>query len=207
MGTLAKEKLIRALKDEIRGCKRCPLWATRTNAVPGDGNIHSAIVFVGEAPGYHEDIQGRPFVGAAGKLLSELLLSIGLHRDEVYITNVVKCRPPNNRDPKREEIAACSPYLDEEIRIIAPRLIVTLGRHSTNYILSKGGFKGRSMISIHGKTYEVNLGGLNLVVMPTFHPAAALYNPRLKDLLIEDFKRIPRLVKQPRGQSILDDFL
>ena len=93
MGTLAKEKLIRALKDEIRGCKRCPLWATRTNAVPGDGNIHSAIVFVGEAPGYHEDIQGRPFVGAAGKLLSELLLSIGLHRDEVYITNVLNAAP------------------------------------------------------------------------------------------------------------------
>ncbi len=201
-----KEELMKRLKERIRNCKKCHLWETRTNAVPGNGNLYSEIMFVGEAPGYNEDVQGKPFVGAAGKLLNELLISIGLKRDDVYITNVVKCRPPNNRDPKSDEIAICSPYLDEEIQIIAPKVIVTLGRHSTKYLLSKVGLKSISISRIHGRTFNISSNNLKVLVIPTFHPAAALYNPRLKNILVNDFKIIGSIIRGPRRQKLLDDF-
>jgi len=196
------------IADEIRACRRCPLWTHRTNAVPGEGNPNAEIMFIGEAPGRNEDLQGRPFVGAAGKLLTELLSSIGLTRDEVYITNVIKCRPPNNRDPKKEEIETCSQYLDEQIALIKPKIIVTLGRHSTRYILEKAGYKVKSIMAIRGKVHEVVLGDLRVKVLPTLHPAAALYNPALRSLLEKDFQLLMSLAKKKAlGQVSLDEYL
>ncbi len=183
------------IAGEIRSCKRCPLHASRTNAVPGEGNPKARVVFVGEAPGRNEDLQGRPFVGAAGKLLTELLASIGLRREDVFITNVVKCRPPNNRDPRPEEIEACLPFLKRQLRVIDPDVIVALGRHSALTLLRLAGREEeRSIMRIRGKVFEVELFGRKRSLMPTLHPAAALYNPKLKPLLEEDFKRLKELL-------------
>jgi len=166
-------------------------------------------MFIGEAPGRQEDLEGRPFVGAAGRLLTELLFKIGFRREDVYITNVVKCRPPGNRDPKEEEIAVCSPYLDQQIRIIKPKVIVTLGRHSTLYILKKSGKRVRGgIMSLRGRFYRVNLEGKDIIVFPTLHPAAALYNPRLKDILQNDFFTIREVYQRTVGEKKgLDAFL
>jgi len=180
----------RELEKEIVNCKKCPLYLTRKNAVPGEGDLRSPIMFIGEAPGRNEDIEGRPFVGAAGRLLDSLLESIGLRREKVYITNIVKCRPPNNRDPRPEEIKACSPYLDRQIAYIKPKLIVTLGRHSTKYLLEKNGFAFRSILKIHGRIYSIKVGKSVIKLIPTLHPAAALYNPKLLKILKEDFNKI-----------------
>ncbi len=204
---MSRSKLLDDLRARIKECRRCSLWKGRTNAVPGDGNPEAEIMFIGEAPGYHEDLQGKPFVGAAGKLLTELIRSIGLEREEVYITNVVKCRPPGNRDPKPEEIASCSPYLDEEILIIKPRIIVTLGRHSTGYILAKGGIRARAISKVRGRAFELDMLGLHVIVFPTYHPAAALYNPRLKAVLVKDFEAISKLLNKTLKRRIsLDQF-
>jgi uracil-DNA glycosylase, family 4 len=176
---------------EVRQCTKCILHLYRKNAVPGEGNPNAKIMFIGEAPGYNEDIQGRPFVGAAGKLLTQLIEEIlNLKRNEVFITNIVKCRPPENRDPKEEEITACSQYLDRQIILIKPKIIVTLGRHSTSYILNKAGINFKGITSIRGKIIKVKLFNLNFTLIPTYHPAAVLYNPQLKEELIEDFKKI-----------------
>lgn len=146
-------------------------------------------MFIGEAPGYWEDVRGRPFVGAAGKLLDEMLLGIGLSRSEVYIANILKCRPPDNRDPLPFEVEACTPFLDRQIQIIEPRLIVPLGRHSTSYILSKAGLKDVEGITrLRGKVYAVDVLGLRVFVIPTYHPAAALYNAKYRDGLEGDFQ-------------------
>lgn len=184
------------LEKKIKKCTKCPLHANRKNAVPGEGNPKATIMFIGEAPGRNEDIEGRPFVGAAGRLLTDLIEGIGLKREDVYITNVVKCRPPNNRDPKPDEIDACSPYLDEQIRCIAPRIIVTLGRHSTKYLLEKNGYSFRSILKIHGRVYNIKIDSLNVELIPTLHPAAALYNPRLLEVLKEDFDKIKNRIKE-----------
>lgn len=178
---------LRLIEGKIKQCRKCRLWGTRTNAVPGEGPENAEIMFIGEAPGANEDRQGRPFVGAAGQLLTELLRKAGLSRDEVYITNVVKCRPPGNRDPRPDEIAACSPYLDAQIKIIKPRIIVTLGRHSTKYLLRKGGVNISGITRVRGKTFKIEIEGIPVTVVPTYHPAAALYNPRLKTILEKDF--------------------
>jgi len=180
------------LTEEILECKKCRLWKNRKNPVPGEGSLNAKIMFIGEAPGRMEDLEGRPFVGAAGKLLTELLNSIGLRRDEVYITNLVKCRPPQNRDPLPDEIDACSPYLDRQIRLIMPKLIVTLGRHSTKHILSKCGVKVTSITKVRGKIFLIKVDDVLIKVIPTYHPAAALYNPRMRTFLEEDFKRVIR---------------
>jgi len=179
---------MRTVVAEVIGCRGCELWKHRRNPVPGEGNVDAAVIFVGEAPGYWEDVKGRPFVGAAGKLLDELLSEIGLSRGDIYIANILKCRPPENRDPSSDEVAACTPFLNRQIQIIGPRFIVTLGRHATSYILSEAGFPVEGITKLHGRTFTTKLLGLQLVVIPTFHPAAALYNVKYKRGLEDDFQ-------------------
>ncbi len=189
------------IAEEIRKCTRCPLHLTRTNAVPGEGNPKAKIVFIGEAPGRNEDLQGRPFVGAAGKLLTELLEGIGLTRRDVFITNVVKCRPPNNRDPKPEEISACLPFLKRQLEVIDPDMIVALGRHSALTLLKLANREERSIMKVRGKVFEVELFGRKRKLIPTLHPAAALYNPRLRPLLEKDFKLLEKILSGNKGMK------
>jgi len=173
------------LYKEIIVCTKCILSQGRVRAVPGEGPENAEIMFIGEGPGFHEDRQGRPFVGAAGNYLNELLEQIGLKREQVYITNIVKCRPPGNRDPQPEEIEACRPYLDKQVELIRPRLIITLGRYSMQRY-----FPGASISRIHGQPKRVG----NVIYYPMFHPAAALHQPRWRDLVEEDMKKIPGLL-------------
>ncbi len=172
---------------EVRTCQLCPLSKTRTHAVPGEGDPEAALLLIGEGPGYNEDKLGRPFVGAAGKFLGELLASADLKRDDVYITNVVKCRPPQNRDPAPEEIWACSGYLQRQIRLIQPSVIATLGRHSMAVY-----FPTERISRIHGQARSVD----GLTIVPLFHPAAALHQPALKAAEFEDFARLPEILRQ-----------
>jgi len=178
------------LVEEIRICRRCGLWKRAKNPVPGEGNLDASLMIIGEAPGYSEDVEGRPFVGAAGKLLDRLLSGIDLNRREVYIGNIVKHRPPLNRDPKPDEIEACTPYLDRQIEIIKPKIIVPLGRHSAMSILSKMNIEVRRISEVRGKIYVDRRPDFPIRIMPTFHPAIALYNPRYRSTLEEDFTRI-----------------
>ncbi|MEM2168706.1 MAG: type-4 uracil-DNA glycosylase [Candidatus Bathyarchaeia archaeon] len=178
------------LAEEVSGCKKCSLWKSRKNPVVGDGDINASIVFIGEAPGYWEDIKGKPFVGSAGRLLNEFLKKAGLSRESVYITNVVKCRPPGNRDPRPDEIKACSPYLDRQLDLIRPRVIVTLGRHSTAYLFSRAGMGFRSISEVQGKVFDVNLWKTKVYIAPSYHPAAALYNAGLRKYIEETIKLI-----------------
>jgi uracil-DNA glycosylase family 4 len=173
------------LYQEVKVCQKCILAQGRTHAVPGEGPEDAAIMFIGEGPGFHEDRQGRPFVGAAGNYLNELLEKIGLKRDQVYITNVVKCRPPGNRDPEPEEIEACRPYLDRQIDLIRPRLVITLGRFSMQRY-----FPNASISRIHGQPKRVG----NVIYYPMFHPAAALHQPRWRSMVEEDMLKIPDLL-------------
>ncbi|NJE04088.1 MULTISPECIES: type-4 uracil-DNA glycosylase [Thermococcus] len=192
---MGKEELMKKLEERIRACRKCPLGELRTNAVPGAGSYDAKVMFVGEAPGYWEDQKGLPFVGRAGRVLDELLAEIGLSREEVYITNIVKCRPPENRDPTEEEIKACSPYLDRQIDIIRPKVIVPLGRHSMRYILEKFGFEPEPISRIHGKTFEARTLFGKIVIMPMYHPAAALYRPPIREELRKDFARLRALLE------------
>lgn len=198
---MSKSDLMTSIEEEVRNCSRCGLWRSRKNAVPGEGSLDAAVVFIGEAPGYWEDVKGRPFVGAAGKLLDEMLLSVGFSRNEVYITNILKCRPPRNRDPIPDEVKTCTPYLNRQLQIIKPRLIVTLGRHSAKHILSKLGHKISGITRVRGKIYETELFGWDVHIIPTFHPAAALYNVRLRDYLEKDFQLLKRELETDEDQG------
>lgn len=182
------------IKKEVKECRRCELWRTRTNIVFGEGNVEAKIMIVSEAPGYNEDQAGRPFCGAAGKVLDELLESIGIKRGEVYICNLLKCRPPQNRDPKKEEIEACVPYLERQIKIIEPEVICTLGNYSTAYIFEKYGLKDQiqGISKIHGEIFEVKSLFQNIKIIPLYHPAVATYNPNMKEILKEDFKLLDK---------------
>lgn len=175
------------ISAEVRDCTACILHRGRTQAVPGEGPEDAQIMFVGEAPGFHEDQQGRPFVGPAGNFLEELLASIGINREQVYITNIIKCRPPANRDPLPEEIAACEPFLERQLAIIQPRLVVTLGRFSMARF-----FPQARISQIHGQPRRVG----SLICYPLYHPAAALHQPSLRRVVEEDFHRIPEILKQ-----------
>ena len=179
-----------AYRDAIADCTKCALAQGRTQVVFGAGSPDAELMFVGEAPGFHEDKQGVPFVGAAGKLLSKLLDGIGLQRDEVYIANVVKCRPPGNRDPQPEEIEACEPHLWRQIELIQPKLICTLGNFATKLLSGKP----TGITQVHGRPQHVVLGGSPVTLYPIFHPAAALYTPRMLQVLQDDFARIPELL-------------
>lgn len=170
----------------------CALRDTAIQAVPGDGSANADIMFIGEAPGKNEDEQGIPFVGAAGKFLAEMLESIGLKREDIYITNVVKYRPPENRDPLPEEIADCMPWLHEQIRIIKPKVIVTLGRHAMEHFIP-----GKKISEVHGQAFRRTFPDLGpQVFFVLYHPAAALYNGGMRGTLIEDFKKIPKVVEK-----------
>ena len=201
------EKIVR----EIKECKKCRLHKYRKNPVPGEGSLNAKIMFIGEAPGAKEDEQGRPFVGAAGKLLTILLESIGLKRKNVFITNVIKCRPPHNRDPLDDEISACLPYLVEQINVIKPRIIVTLGRISTKTIFQLGDLVFKSMSKDRGVIREAKIGEVEVKILPTYHPAAALYNPKLRSKIESDFKALARIYKNieesGRRKYTLLDFL
>lgn len=176
------------LIEEIMNCRKCALYKNRKNPVPGEGNKNADLMFIGEAPGAREDETGRPFVGAAGKLLTELIEFIGLSRENVYITNIVKCRPPGNRDPREEEINACLPYLLKQIKLIRPRIIVALGRHAGKTLFELSGLNWTNMSRLHGRVFNASIDGVLFKLTVTYHPAAALYNPRLKGSLIKDFK-------------------
>src|SRR3954468_21792387 len=162
----------------VADCTRCPLAATRTQVVFGSGNPHADLIFVREAPGFHEDKNGVPFVGAAGQLLSKLLAGIGLDRDDVYVANVLKCRAPGNRDPLPEEIAACEGHLFRQIELIRPKVVATLGNFATKLLSGKPA----GITQVHGREQQVVLGGSSVLLYPLFHPAAALYTPRMLDV-------------------------
>jgi DNA polymerase len=179
-----------ALHDAVSGCTRCPLSATRTQVVFGSGSPTADLMFVGEAPGFHEDKQGVPFVGAAGQLLGKLLAGIDLTRDDVFVANVLKCRPPGNRDPQPEEIASCETYLFRQIALIRPKVICTLGNFATKLLSGKPD----GITRVHGREQDVVLGGTSVLLYPIFHPAAALYTPRMLDVLQADFQRLPDLL-------------
>jgi len=180
------------LAREIIEKNICPeLKAQATQLVMGDGNANADIVFIGEAPGKNEDIQGKPFVGAAGKFLNEMLAQAGMERGDVYITNIVKYRPPNNRDPLPEEKAAFWPYLLKQLHIIQPKVVITLGRHSMEYFLP-----GMKIGQVHGEPKRIAFGDHKIVIMPLFHPAAALYNGSLRQTLIDDFLKVPEVIRQ-----------
>jgi len=190
MNTQEKEKLLEDLKKEVLNCRQCPLYLTRTNPVFGAGSIESKIMFIGEAPGFNEDKQGVPFCGAAGKILDELLAGVGIKRNDVYITNILKCRPPKNRDPKPEEISLCTPYLEKQIEIINPKVICSLGRYSMKFIFEKYGLKEKlePISKIHGKIFEIQNLFQEIKIIPFYHPAVATYNPHMKEILKRDFQ-------------------
>lgn len=176
------EKII----NEVKQCEKCDLCKTRTNTVPGCGNFDSGIMFIGEGPGRNEDEQGRPFVGAAGKVLDSLLESINLKREDVFITNVVKCRPPKNRDPLPEEVSACYPFLERQLDIIRPKIIILLGRHAMDRFLP-----GQKISVDHGKPKRKD----KQVYFPIYHPAATIYRRELFVELEKDFKKIPKIIE------------
>jgi uracil-DNA glycosylase family 4 len=181
---------------QVRACTRCELYRSRTQGVPGDGNPDAEIMFIGEAPGWHEDKQGLPFVGAAGQFLNEMLESIGLARSEVFVTNIVKSRPPGNRDPLPDEIAACSIYLDAQIAVIKPKVIVTLGRFS----MSRW-FPGERISRIHGQARKFG----SFVVVPMYHPAAALHQASLRATVEADMLKLPRIIEEARQSAKAED--
>lgn len=180
-----REKALKAVHTQVRACMQCPLHIGRTHAVPGDGPVDALIMFIGEAPGFHEDQQGIPFVGAAGRFLNELLEKASIDRARVFITNVIKCRPPGNRDPQLDEVEACKDYLERQIEIINPQVIVTLGRHSM-----ARAFPDEKISVVHGQARQVG----ELVYFPMYHPAAALHQPSLRGVVEADFDRLRDLL-------------
>jgi DNA polymerase len=185
-----KNTLLEQIKADIVKNNVCPNLAKEAkNLVMGDGNLDTEIVFIGEAPGKNEDEQGLPFVGAAGKFLNEMLEGAGITRNDVYITNIVKYRPPNNRDPLPEEKKAFWPYLVSQLQIIDPLIIVTLGRHSMEYFLPE-----QKISQVHGQPKRVQFGDKKVIVVPLYHPAAALYNGSMRQTLMEDFNKLPKII-------------
>lgn len=184
---MSNAEALQEIQEEVAVCTRCELYRQATNPVPGEGNPEARILLIGEAPGFHEDAQGKPFIGNSGKFLTELLEKAGLSREEVFITNVVKHRPPGNRDPLPDEISACAHFLDRQIAIIDPDVIVTLGRFSLARY-----FPGERISKIHGQPKEID----GRYVVPMYHPAAALHNGSLRPELEADFKKLPRLLAE-----------
>lgn len=182
MNAAQAAEILTEVAEQTAVCTKCALHHSRKNAVPGEGPPDSELMFIGEGPGFHENEQGRPFVGAAGNFLEELLASIGLTREQVYITNVVKCRPPGNRDPQFEELQACSGYLERQIQAISPKVIVTLGRFSMARFLPNA-----KISQVHGQAVKVR----GRMVVPMYHPAAALHQPSLRSVVEADFAQLP----------------
>lgn len=184
--------LLEKVAREVAKCEKCGLHFSRKLTVPGDGPADAQVMFIGEGPGFYENEQGKPFVGPAGHFLDELLSKAGLKRDKVFIGNVVKCRPPGNRDPQLDELAACKPYLEAQITAINPQVIVTLGRYSMGYFILNG-----KISAIHGRPVWV---GSRLIV-PMYHPAAALHQPALRDSILADFAGLPRFIELARSRG------
>jgi len=183
------------INKEILDCQKCLLYKTRTNPVSGEGDPHTKIMFIGEAPGNNEDKEGRPFCGAAGKILDKLLESTGIKREEIFIANILKCRPPENRNPLKEEIDACGSFLDKQIEIIKPKILCTLGNFSTSYILEKYGLKDQiqGISKIHGKVFEIKILSDIMKIVPFYHPAVATYNMNMIGTLKSDFQLLKNL--------------
>ncbi len=192
MDAVERAAALREYAEETASCTKCALAQGRTQVVFGSGSPHADLMFVGEAPGFHEDQQGVPFVGQAGKLLDKLLDGIGLTRADVFVANVLKCRPPGNRDPMPEEIAACEPHLFRQIELIEPKLVATLGNFATKLLSGKPA----GITRVHGHEQEVTLGSRTVALYPLYHPAAALYTPSMLKVLEEDFARIPALLER-----------
>jgi DNA polymerase len=183
---------------EVGQCKKCRLSQTRKNVVPGEGSRKAEIMFIGEGPGKNEDEQGKPFVGAAGKFLDQMLQLIGFKREDIYIANVVKCRPPNNRDPLPDEAEACWPWLNLQLKLIKPKVIVLLGRHSAARFIPN-----IHISSEHGQPFRKDISALGKVILyPCYHPAAALYNGGLRQTLVKDFKKIPKILEIARQYQL-----
>jgi len=182
-----KEKLMKEIDSSIRACTKCRLHKTATNAVPGEGNINSKVIFIGEAPGYYEDVSGKPFVGRAGKLLDASLKEIGYKREDIWIGNIIKHRPPENREPLPDEISACIPFLDMQLKIISPSIIVTLGRYAMNYFYPSGKIsRDRGNLLKAGKYY----------IYPVYHPAAGLRSTNVLNEFKKDFAKIPEMLEK-----------
>lgn len=194
---MTKKEKLDQLNALMSCCSNCALRSGCSKVVPGDGNPQAEILFIGEAPGKKEDEMGIPFVGAAGKFLSEMLASINLKREDIYIANVVKCRPPENRDPLPEEVQACWPWLEKQIEIINPKLIVTLGRHSLGRF-----FPNMKISEVHGKAFRRELPNIGpKVYYALYHPAAALYNGSMRETLLKDFKKIPKIIEKIKTEE------
>ena len=189
---MSKKEDMKNITTAVYKCKKCDLYKTRNKPVVGEGSIDSNIFFIGEAPGRNEDISGKPFVGKAGKIFDDLLKSIKMKRNDVYITNILKCRSQNNRNPIKAEIKACTKYLTDQINIIKPKIIVTLGNFAKDFIFNKFGLENEKISKIHSKIYNVNSSYGIVKIIPLFHPAVATYNPNKKSTLIEDFKVIKK---------------
>ncbi|MDD3726615.1 MAG: uracil-DNA glycosylase [Candidatus Ratteibacteria bacterium] len=187
---MRKKELLDVCREDVRKCKRCSLYKSRKNVVFGEGNPETKIVFVGEAPGYNEDVKGIPFCGKAGDVLEILLSSVGLKRGDVYITNIIKCRPPENRDPEEEEIKQCTPYLERQLEIISPSVICCLGRHSLRYFVQRFSLKEYGSIStLHGRVMDAGEGLFSdIKIVAMYHPAVAVYDPGKMDVLKRDFQ-------------------
>ncbi|MFH1671783.1 MAG: uracil-DNA glycosylase [Candidatus Portnoybacteria bacterium] len=186
------KKELRELKEEVIKCRKCSLSKTRTLPVIGQGNHKAEIIFIGEGPGLNEDRTGVPFCGQSGDVLDELFESIGYKREDAYVCNILKCRPPNNRNPEKKEIEACAPYLERQIEIIQPKIIATLGNYATGFILEKYGLEDRieGISKIHGKVFQA--GGVKII--PLYHPAVAVYNANMKETLKKDFKILSEIL-------------
>jgi uracil-DNA glycosylase family 4 len=187
---MSAEETLAQISNEVSVCKKCALYHSRKIAVPGEGPANAEIMFIGEGPGFHENEEGRPFVGAAGSFLNELLAEAGLRRSDVWIGNVVKCRPPGNRDPLPEELLACDEYLERQIAAINPKIVITLGRFSMGKYLP-----GAKISSVHGQMRRVG----DRYVIAMFHPAAALHQAALKPAILKDFSQLPKLLEQARA--------
>lgn len=197
---VGREAALREFAEHVASCTKCALAAGRTQVVFGSGSADADLMLVGEAPGFHEDQQGLPFVGQAGKLLDRLLEGIGLTRADVFVANVLKCRPPGNRDPLPEEIAACEPHLFRQIELIQPRIVATLGNFATRLLSGRP----TGITRVHGHEQEVTLGSRRVTLYPLYHPAAALYTPSMLKVLEDDFARIPALLDRALAPSVAE---
>jgi uracil-DNA glycosylase family 4 len=195
---LSREKLLGDVAAEVVVCTLCSLWKSRKKAVPGEGNSKARIMLIGEAPGSSENLQGRPFVGVAGRFLENMLSEIGLSRDEVFICNVVKCRPPRNRVPRPVEVQTCTPYLERQIEIVEPEFLVTLGSCSTAYVFSRANFPFASITAVRGRIRQASLHDVKMTIFPTFHPAAAMYSVKYREQIAADFKFLKEELERRR---------
>ncbi|MBN2065711.1 MAG: uracil-DNA glycosylase [Candidatus Thermoplasmatota archaeon] len=187
---MAMQQEMEAITKSVMTCTRCELYKTRTHAVAGEGTITSPLLFIGEAPGHHEDMQGKPFVGKAGNILDELLASIGLNRHDIYITNILKCRPPQNRNPLKSEISACSIYLEKQLECIQPKILVPLGNFATAYLFEKFGLHFTRISDVCGKLYRVTTLSGTTTIAPLYHPAVVTYDSSKKAQLLKDMEAL-----------------